>query len=56
MIGGSSSPEAAVDVYKSYDMCIFGDHYEFAGHEEHENTKKVFELLSKNYPDIKLVG
>lgn len=56
MIGGAESIAAACDIYSTYDVCIYGDQYEFVDNEEHANTVQVFQYMKSHYPHIKLVG
>lgn len=55
-INNAWSVDAAVDVYKKYDICVFGDTYELPDHEVYSETVEIFTRLKEENPDIRLVG
>lgn len=55
-INGSWDVNNSANIYKEYDICIFGDGYELPDHEAHEDTVAIFAKLVADAPDTRLVG
>lgn len=55
-INGAWSTENACNIYKSYDICVFGDEYNNPAHDTHEDTVLIFNRLKEVAPDTRLVG
>lgn len=55
-IGGSWTVKGAVEIYKQYDICVFGDTYEIETHEAYSETVETLATLKQESPDTKIVG
>lgn len=55
-IGGNWSIESAVEVYKNYDLVVFGEGYNSPLHETYEDTVKIINTLIKTSPKLKIYG
>ncbi|MDO4327134.1 MAG: hypothetical protein Q4E24_14060 [bacterium] len=55
-INGAWSVENACNIYKNYDICVFGDEYNNPTHETHNDTQMIFDRLKVMAPETRLVG
>ena len=46
----------AVNIYKNYDIVVFGDNYNKKDHEAHADTVKIIDRLRTEYPQIEVFG
>lgn len=55
-INGAWSTENACNIYKNYDVCVFGDEYNDPAHETHDESLLIFNRLKQVSPNTKIVG
>lgn len=55
-INGAWSVENAVNIYRTYDIAIFGDEYNDPSHEAYADTLAIFQRLKEVSPETRLVG
>lgn len=55
-INDAWNTENACNIYKNYDLCVFGDSYNDPKHETYEDTILIFNRLKKIAPATRLVG
>lgn len=55
-ICGLNNIKGAIDVYKNYDIIIFGDKYQDPSHSSYDDTSLIIQKLHENYFNIRIVG
>lgn len=55
-INGSWDVNNSANIYKDYDVCIFGNKYCLPTHEAYAETVQIFNILKQISPDTKIVG
>ena len=55
-INNSWDVNNSANIYKDYDVCIFGDGYCLPTHEAHAETVEIFRILKRISPDTRIVG
>lgn len=55
-INGAWSVQNAANIYKTYDICIFGNAYSDPVHETYADTVAIFRTLKEEAPKVRLVG
>lgn len=55
-INGAWSTENACNIYRTYDVCVFGDEYNNPAHDTHKDTLEIFKRLKAISPKTRLVG
>ena len=55
-INNSWDVNNSANIYKDYDVCIFGDGYCLPTHEAHAETVEIFRILKRISPETRIVG
>lgn len=55
-ICNQNNVKGAIDIYKNYDIVIFGDGYQDPLHSSYNNTSLIIQSLHNNYLNIRIVG
>lgn len=55
-INGAWSVENAVNIYKNYDITVFGDEYNNPAHDTYSDTIAIFKKLRETSPKTRIVG
>lgn len=55
-IGGAWSVDGAINIYKNYDIVVFGDEYNDPNHEQNTDLKNIIARLKKEKPSIEIFG
>ena len=55
-INSSWEVENAVNIYKTYDIVVFGDEYQNPEHTQYESTVAIIQRLIEVAPNIRIVG
>lgn len=55
-IGGSTSINEAVEIYKNYDIIVFGKNYQETGNANYSSTAQLINAIRASYPYIKIFG